>query len=288
MKSLLIIDFANTVLRSLSINSNLIWNNQVTGGLYGFISQLTSKINKIAPTHILICKDAPPYLRTTLYPNYKSDRKKAKKPDWYSEIENTYHIVDQFIELCNLQVWKLPGFEADDLIAATIKQHHKQFKSIDVLSNDDDLYQLLDYQNVTLLKKTGNINYKKFKELYPTLEPEDWKIITAMTGTHNAIKGIDRCGLKTALKWFDYQTKTGEPHPNIIKNKHCIDLNLKLIELPLILKDHPIKDIQLRLPFIYPQCREIMRYLYQFGIAYTKSMDNAFSLYNDASHGFEL
>lgn len=286
MKNLLVVDYANTVLRSLSVHSQLEWEGQITGGLYGFVSQLASQINKYKPSHILICKDSPPYLRSSLYPEYKADRKTAKKPDWYPAIRSTYAMVDMFLEHIHCPPWGIAGFEADDLIAAATEQHHDNYDQILVLSNDDDLYQLLCYSNILLLKKAGNMDYQSFKKEYPMLEPQDWVTITAMAGTHNAVKGIERCGLKTAIKWFEYYQTTGVTHAKVQEHKDLIERNRGLIQLPLQIKDYQIEKIQPQAPTI--QTRNMMRYLSRYGISYTSTMDTAFSHYGNAQSSFDL
>lgn len=288
MSALLIIDYANTVLRSLSVHSQLEWEGQITGGLYGFVTQLASQINKYHPSHILVCKDSPPYLRSTLYPEYKADRKTTKKPDWYPAVRPTFDMVDKFLEQLHCTPWSIPGFEADDLIAAVIKQQHFEYDKILVLSNDDDLFQLLNYSKVLLLKKAGNMNYVSFKKEYPMLEPQDWIQITAMTGTHNAVKGIERCGLKTAIKWFEYQCNTGFVHQKVTDHKELIERNKKLIQLPLQLEGHPITVVPPQAPII--KTRDVMRFLSQYGISYTSTMDTAFGYYGKSQlhTGFDL
>lgn len=277
MKNLLLVDYSNTVLRSLAVNHELTWNGICTGGLYGFITQLTATINKYNPTHIVVCKDSPPYFRKQLYPDYKEDRKATEKPSWYDHRTITYKMVDKFLELVGIIPWESKGHEADDLIAHMTKELHSAYDNIYILSNDDDLYQLLGYQNVTLLKKAGNMNYPAFKREYPMLEPQDWIQITAMTGTHNAVKGIERCGLKTAIKWFEYELNTGLAHKKVMDNRELIERNKKLIQLPLSSDDHPISSV---IPAsLNINTRKIIRYMSQYGINYTGAMDKAFSQY---------
>lgn len=279
MKNLLLVDYSNTVLRSLAVNSGLTWEGVCTGGLYGFITQLASTINKYNPTHIVVCKDYPPYFRKQLYPDYKEDRKTAEKPDWYDSRSATYMMVDNFLKLMGITPWASKGHEADDLIAHITKELHYDYDNIFILSNDDDLFQLLNYANVTLLKKSGNMTYKKFKEEFPTLEPQQWITVTAMTGTHNNITGIPRCGLKTAIKWLNQLITPAK----MLENEELIKRNKALISLPIDTQQFPIQLVTPVRPVV--NTRQIIRYTSQYGINYTGAMDKAFSQFTSHQSG---
>jgi DNA polymerase-1 len=280
--NLLLVDFSNTVIRSLAVNSQLTWNGQVTGGLYGTVMQLVAKIKMYQPSCILVCKDHAPYLRAKLYPNYKSDRKNQKPPSWYEDKAHTFQLVDQFLNLSKIPVWDVAGFEADDLIAKVVEDVHDYFDNVYILSNDDDLFALLHYENVTLLKKSGNFDYDKFKNEYPDLEPRDWVTVTAMTGTHNNIQGIDRCGLKTAIKWMKDYKYTGTWHPKVLENAELIGRNMLLINLPFLPNELNFDKKLLTRPKI--NRHQIMGFLSEYGIVYTDTMDEAFKYLSSGNY----
>lgn len=275
--NLLLVDFSNTVIRSLAVNSQLTWNGQVTGGLYGTVMQLVAKIKRHKPSHILVCKDHGPYLRTQIYPNYKSDRKNQQPPSWYEDKADTFQLVDQFLSLSKIPVWDVIGFEADDLIAKVVEECHDDFDNVYILSNDDDLFSLLHNENVTLLKKTKDVDYDEFKRMFPELEPQDWITVTAMTGTHNNIPGIDRCGLKTAVKWVRAYKDTGKWHYKVTDNQKLIERNKALIQLPF-----PSTDLVFDKELFSPpkiNRHQLMGFLAEYGISYTGAMDEAFKAY---------
>lgn len=271
---LLIVDFSNTLMRSLAVNSKLSFNNQSTGGFYGVVSQLVSRIIEGSPTHIVFCMDTKPYKRSEVYPEYKQNRK--NKPHWYPSIPHNKEILLQFLDLCKIPVLSEVGLEADDLIAKLVKHYAPLFNYISILSNDDDLFQLLDYSNVTLLRSKTSVTKANFKDEYPGLDPQDWIYVTAMTGTHNNVSGIPGCGPKTALKWA-LQRKLGIFEEKVVKNKELIEQNIKLIQLPYG-NDYTLSDFDLTVPH-FPE-RPIMRYLYRYGVQYTKRMSDAFYQFN--------
>ena len=279
MKTLLIIDLANTVIRSVAVHQQLSFNDVHTGGLFGVANQFASCINKHHPTHVLLCRDTPPYLRKQLYPEYKQDRKKHGEGDLFSKmIQVSFKLVEKFFNLFQVHTWGIQGIEADDLIArATIEYNrHSTFNKIYILSNDDDLNQLLIYDNVTLLRKNKEYTIDSFKQDFPTVKPEDWALLSAMTGTHNGVKGIPRVGLKTALKYFNDPDKLIDV---CLQYEDLVNRNLELIQLPYPKFDWtsvPVPTLE------KPQLNEseLIRYLDLYGIRYSQSMTNAFYKYS--------
>jgi len=274
MKNLLLIDFSNTVMRSMAVHSQLSWEGTPTGGLYGFVSQLAGQINKASITHIMVCKDHPPYLRKTDYPEYKEDRKTTEKPEWYEHRKTTFSQVEIFLRLAGIQAYDQEGLEADDLIATIVDQQASQFDQVFILSNDDDLYQLLAHDNVTLLKVSGNMDVAKFADKYPGISPEDWNYVTALMGSHNNVAGIPGVGIKTALKLVAQFRESGKYPAKMEQHKELIERNLKLVTLPYPSAAKIRYDV-MDIPQLNQ--RALMRYLSQYGINYSGAMQNAFS-----------
>ena len=82
------------------------------------------------------------------------------------------------LRLANIPVWTSVGWEADDLIALLVQQYKDDCDKIYILSNDDELYQLLIFDNVTLLKNKETVNAEIFKKKYPGMDPSDWILYT--------------------------------------------------------------------------------------------------------------
>lgn len=275
--SLLIIDFANTLMRSIHVHPQLEFNGIPTGGLFGVINQFANQINKYHPTHILVCKDSQPYLRKKQYPEYKQNRKKLDSNDDFSRIIKTsFQLAEEFCENIDVPVWSISGLEADDLIAQALLKYSDHYKKIYVLSNDDDLNQFLDLQNLILLRKNKEYNWENFNQDYPSITPKDWVMLTAMTGTHNAVKGIDRIGIKTALKIMNDVVKLESTYQ---QHKELLELNYSLIQLPYPKFNWKTVEIpELNTPKMSEM--KLMRYIEQYGIRYSTIMMEAFSKYS--------
>lgn len=271
---LLVVDYLNTIIRSLAVNKDLSSGELSTGGVYGFITQLSHYINKYEPDSILVCKDKRPYLRELDFPNYKINRKKSgdEVNDFFQKLNENCKLVDDFLNLLNISVWSEPGFEADDLIASCIKKHNKDFDKIYILCNDNDLYQLLSYENVKIIKKDSLYGKKEMyeDEKHPGATPELWVEITSLSGTHNNVPGIEKVGLKTALKILNNPEKLKK-----VMEEHfeLINRNRKLIQLPYKQIDTiPISKIKVNESVL-------IKFLLSIEIQYTNRMHQAFSKY---------
>lgn len=273
--TLLIIDFCNTVIRSYSVHPQLSNGDEPTGGLFGTIHQLVKKITDYKPSHIIVCKDKKPYLRNLQYPQYKNDRPPSNE-ERRVDIGISFKQVTTLFEEMKIPIWEVAGLEADDLIAKLIIDYHQDFNKILVLSNDDDLNQMLHYKNVALFRKNKEYTYHSFKQDYPKVEPKDWVLITSMSGTHNAVQGLPRVGIKTALKYFDDIDLLETIYA---KHTKLLDDNYKLILLPFPdINWNVIETPKLLCPQIHEA--SLIRFIDRYNIRYTTSMMKAFQLYS--------
>lgn len=283
MSTLLIIDFNNTVIRSLAVNKDLSWEGVPTGGIFGFVTQVTARIHEYAPDHLLVCSDKPPYLRKDIFPDYKkkppkvaiTEEEKEQKEQYFEALQLNLEYSRTFLEIINVPIWQLKGLEADDLIAYIIRNKVNEYDKIIVLSNDDDLNQLLIYPNVYFHKRKKQYGYDEFKEDHPYAEPADWVQLSALSGTHNAVPGIHRVGLKTAAKILSDPSKRRK---TMLEHKALYERNLKLIQLPYPFYQKPVRLPTLATPVLIE--RDLMSFLNSLGIQYTGRMMEAFSEYS--------
>ena len=184
MNTLLLIDFHNTVMRSLSVHKFLVWEGEYTGGIYGVFGQLVGIIHRHKPDAILNCTDAKPYLREKLYPGFKGDRKKKTYKeeegfDFYEALNQNISSTLKLLDTLNIPTWKIAGLEADDLIASASLYYKDQYDKIIILSNDTDLNQLLVHLNIFMYKKQKLYGCKEFQKEFP-IDPDQWVDYTAM------------------------------------------------------------------------------------------------------------
>lgn len=269
-KNLLLIDFNNVMFASMAVHGNFEHEGTFTGGVYGFLIQVAKLVQKFRPENVIVLNDSPPYERKIRFPEYKSSRKREEDPSFPKKMQDSRKHIHELCLNLDIPVWGIKGAEADDLIAHIARTCHTKFDRIIVKSNDEDLKQMLVYDNFYFWRNKGLYGVADFREEHPGVEPEEWLLIEALAGTHNAVPGINRVGVKTAIKILHDPKKLKEVdklHADLIAR------NLQLIELPCpwieIKEDIPFRELQFNE-------RSIIRYLDTLGIDYTPFMQEAF------------
>ncbi len=124
--------------------------------LFGFTQFLLQFLNRVNPSHVAVAQDQSLFcgFRHDMCPDYKSNR---ELPD-----ENLEMQLNACVEIC--QHLALPCFgsrvyEADDIIgtlASRVKHFSDGASSVQIVSRDKDLAQLLQHENDCLWDYSGN------------------------------------------------------------------------------------------------------------------------------------
>lgn len=264
---IMLVDFKNVLFKYLDMYNTLTFRGQKTGGIYGFITEFCYQVNLHKPNTILICDDSPPYLKSKVYPDYKLNRKKiVPSPERSKYIKLSIKQCKEFIDKFNIPYWAVDGYECDDLIAIFCKENHEE--KIIIISNDDDLYQLLT-ENVSIYSKKTFHTKESFIEKFG-IEPDKWSSILAMAGSHNNVPNLYRnLGIKTALKIIKNE-KEFEKLLYIYSEK--FKENLGVVSLPF--KDIPCTSIKKA----FFDEREIINFLIRnYNIKITSPMEECFN-----------
>lgn len=237
MSTLLLVDMSYQIYRACAAHAGLMTaEGDFTGGLYGFMQTMGKSILETGATHCVGCIDSKPYVRSAEYPAYKQLRKAGKNEDLVA----MYRVAEpQVHALCaevGIPLWRLPGFESDDLIGHVVRHQRCRWKRVVAASNDSDLNALLFARNFIIYM--GDL-----KKAWPTAATRDYKwlaargltpdqimLAQALQGTHNDIEGIAGVGEKTAIKAVLHD-------PSLLRKYRAqysdlIERNLKLIRLP--------------------------------------------------------
>lgn len=103
---------------------------------------------------VVVASDDKKYWRREAFPFYKGNRKADREKsdfDW-PMIFNTISMVrEELQENFPYRVIRVPGAEADDVIATLCKEFCNQEKIL-IVSNDKDFIQLLRYTNVAIYR----------------------------------------------------------------------------------------------------------------------------------------
>ncbi len=229
-KILLAVDLSYQVYRAAAAHPMLTCRRTFTGGLYGFMTTFGKMMRETKATHVAFCQDRKPYLRSVEYPEYKQLRKKSADDELLKMYTASMALLLEVLEQSGLTVWGVDGFESDDLVAHCVMKYRHRFDKIYAASNDSDLYQLLWADNFSIYTKSiTDLTTRASVMEKHGLTPDQFMLMTAMTGTHNDIAGIDKVGPVTATKAIKdpaLMRKWRSTHGDII------DRNLSLIKLP--------------------------------------------------------
>ena len=280
-KTLLLLDFSNLFFKAFYVHNKLEYRGVKTGGLYGVIQQLTSLLIEFKPDRLGVCSDAKPYFRTMELGTYKSDRKRLDADDSVLiDINRNRALCRQFFNLLGHPFMESRGLEADDLIAICAKNYYNHYDRMYVVSNDSDLYQLLDYDNLSIVtgvgKKRRIFTKREFSRDYSLRSASDWLMVTALTGGHNNLKGIRGVGEVTAIRMIIGKDKKHIDRYERIKHDYgeLIETNLRVSALPY----YGIRGSRkMRLPAITVyRPAKMMSFFRKYGIGMTQSMQSAF------------
>ncbi|MFT4658088.1 MAG: DNA polymerase-1 [Candidatus Aldehydirespiratoraceae bacterium] len=178
-------------------------SGQVTNAVFGFTSMLAYVLNEQQPEGILVAFDRPePTFRHVAEPTYKAQREAA--PDI---LRQQMGLVREVLEAVGIQTIDQVGWEADDLIAASVDQLTTRGKSVIIVTGDRDSYQLVnDATDVKVMyNKRGVSDYALYDEAgikeKTGVTPEMYVQYAALRGDNSDnLPGVPGVGEKTAAK----------------------------------------------------------------------------------------
>lgn len=274
-RRLLAIDLSNQVWRNLHANHQLrSADGKFTGGLYGFLVGMAAAIRDTEATHVVVCRDAKPYVRSLTYPEYKQLRRKQERPEDREAFQESMGYVLAALDMLGVPTMMAEGFESDDCIARLAIVHRNRFELIVAHSGDSDLHQLLWLPNLRVMAKSfaqamdGDTLFAN-----TGLTPEQFVVALALQGTHNDVAGIPGVGPVTAARAIRDPALM-----RTMRERHLatIERNLSLIRLPH--PDMPPLPLPGRTRDFNP--RAFYRFLGQFDIEATQTMLDAFESIN--------
>lgn len=209
-----------------------------TGIVLGILSQALRLSRQWKDPEVIFTCDSQDSLRKRLFPAYK------KKPAETDKIElaNKADAIRQ-INLVKRRllgqmgfnnVFEYRGYEADD-IQAQIVMHRTGDKIPLVITNDDDILQLLEYCSIYSPSSKTLTTKRDFVKEYG-LAPGRWADVKRLAGcTSDGVPGIKGIGPGTALKYLKGQLKPKSKKLQDIRNARrdgSVDLWDKLVRLP--------------------------------------------------------
>ncbi|WBW49351.1 DNA polymerase I [Peptoniphilus equinus] len=172
-----------------------------TNALYGFVQMLENAIDKIAPTHVVVCFDMKgKTFRSEIFKDYKGTRQKTP-----SELEQQFPLVREVLKRMNMPVLESPVYEADDIAGTLSKMAEDAGMQSILLTGDKDYFQLVSPKTQVLLTRKGItemdvVDVAYLRDEYD-LEPGQFIDLKALMGdASDNIPGVPGIGIKTGLK----------------------------------------------------------------------------------------
>lgn len=236
--STILIDANNVAVRSsLAPHGDMSVGSVETGALVLFINTISRYIRIYRPDHGLVCWDSGCSIyRQRIFPAYKANRKQKT----FDQAQLPIALMQKFLKLAGFPQLQLPGYEGDDLIAASWRACRGR-ERIFVLSSDKDMLQLLEdgteqikltagHARPDIWDRTRFIKSEGFK-------PEYQAYVLALTGdSSDGIPGLTKVGPKTAVKMLNAADWNMEKLINSLPKdqQERVLINLALIDLSCV------------------------------------------------------
>ncbi len=176
-------------------------SGELTTGVYGFTSMLLKALDTLDPQYVAAAFDMPaPTFRSGEFEAYKATRKAAPP-----EIRGQVALTGKVLDAMQVPIYRLEGFEADDVIGTLARQATAAGLEVVVLTGDNDLLQLVDGSVKVMTSRRGisdTVLYDEtgVEEKYG-LKPEQIPDFKALRGdTSDNIPSVPGIGDKTAQK----------------------------------------------------------------------------------------
>ena len=139
-QAILLFDLMNVVFRwhHVMMKKPLMVDGLNTSAIHGFLYTVFTLVHRYHPTHVVVCGEGGAAFRRKHCPDYK-----AHRPPKPVEIGIAEPIIEELCEYLGLHFVRLPGAEADDVIATYATVAERQGIKAYICSADKDLSQLV-------------------------------------------------------------------------------------------------------------------------------------------------
>jgi DNA polymerase-1 len=192
--------------------------------VYGFTSLLLDVLLKFKPANVIAVMDSKEAtFRTEMFVEYKANRKPADEL-FIAQLPRVADVLKAF----DIPLLKIPGFEADDIIATIDDKYSGQWAQTVIVTGDKDLFQLVDDDTFVYLAGSKFSASKLYDEVAVRekigVEPKQIIDLKAIAGDpSDNIPGVRGIGSKGAL---DLVSKL-ESVENIYDNLDKVDNRYK-------------------------------------------------------------
>jgi DNA polymerase-1 len=180
-------------------------SGQHTNAVHGFTSMLINLIKDQKPTHVAVAFDVSDdtTFRKAEYSEYKGGRNETPQ-----EFRGQIDLIDQVMAAWGIKTIKMPGYEADDILATLAARGEAAGYEVLLVSGDRDAFQLITDNVFVLYPKQGVSNIPRMdaaaiEEKY-FVPPSRYSDLAALVGeSADNLAGVPGVGPKTAAKWIN-------------------------------------------------------------------------------------
>jgi DNA polymerase-1 len=180
-------------------------NGQHTNAIHGFTSMLINLIKEQQPTHIAVAFDVSDDTthRKAEYSEYKGGRNETPR-----EMSGQIDLIDKVMGAWGIKTIKMPGYEADDILATLAAMGEKAGFEVLLVTGDRDAFQLITDNVFVLYPRKGvsdipRLDAAAIQEKY-FVTPPQYSDLAALVGeSSDNLPGVPGVGPKTAAKWIN-------------------------------------------------------------------------------------
>ncbi len=178
---------------------------QHTNAIHGFTSMLINLIKEQKPTHVAVAFDVSDDTthRKAEYDDYKGGRNETPR-----EMSGQIDLIDKVMGAWGIKTIKMPGWEADDILATLAAMGEKAGYEVLLVSGDRDAFQLITDNVFVLYPRKGVSDIPRMDadaiQAKYFVSPAQYSDLAALVGeTADNLPGVPGVGPKTAAKWIN-------------------------------------------------------------------------------------
>lgn len=196
------------------------------GAVYGFCSMILALLKHSTSRYCAVVFDnGRRTFRTEKYPEYKANRR-----DTPEDLILQFPLIREACTAFGLTILAKDGFEADDLIATFTKRFKEQNNTVEIVSSDKDLLQLIE-EGVCVYDPVKS-KYMHREETFERFGvfPEQIRDYLSLVGdASDNVPGVEGIGSKTAVKLLK-QFGSIDGIWEEIAYKNCENISVKIAQ----------------------------------------------------------
>jgi DNA polymerase-1 len=166
---------------------------------------LINLIKEQKPTHVAVAFDVSDETthRKAEYSDYKGGRNETPR-----EMSGQIDLIDKVMQAWGIKTIKMPGYEADDILATLASMGEKAGYEVLLVTGDRDAFQLITDNVFVLYPRKGvsdipRLDAAAIQEKY-FVTPPQYSDLAALVGeSADNLPGVPGVGPKTAAKWIN-------------------------------------------------------------------------------------